>query len=59
MWERFLLSDVEGSRFVVQDSMEEGDFFVVAKFYIGRVLNMEAIARTFKMLWRTRKGFEV
>ena len=39
--------------------MEEGEFFVVARFYIGRVLNMEAITRTFKMLWRTRKGFEV
>ena len=59
MWERFLLSNAEGSRFVVQDSMEEGEFFVVARFYIGRVLNMEAITRTFKMLWRTRKGFEV
>ena len=59
MWERFLLSDSEGRRYVVQDSMEEGEFFVVARFYFGRVLNMEAIARTFKMLWRTRKGFEV
>ena len=59
MWERFLLSDSEGRRYVVQDSMEEGEFFMAARFYTGRVLNMEAIARTFKMLWRTRKGFEV
>ena len=44
---------------MVQDSMDEGEFFVAAKFYIGRVLNMKAIARTFKLLWRTRKGFEV
>ena len=35
MWERFSLSDAEGSRFVVQDSMEEGEFFVAARFYTG------------------------
>lgn len=26
---------------------------------MGRVLSMEAIARTFKLLWHVKKGFEV
>lgn len=36
-----------------------GDYFLAANFYTRRVLSMEAIARTFKLVWRTRKGFEV
>ena len=43
--------------------MEEGepiqDYFLAARFFTSRVLNMEAIANTFKLLWRTCKGFEV
>ena len=59
MWEKFSLSESEGGKYVVRDCVEEGEFFVAARFFIGRALSMEAIARTFKLLWRTRKGFEV
>ena len=31
----------------------------MAKFFTQRVLNMEAIARTFKQLWQIKKGYEV
>ena len=41
-----------------EDEIEEG-YYLAAHFFTSRVLSMEAITRTFKLLWRTRKGFEV
>ena len=32
---------------------------MATKFFTHRTLNMEAIAHTFKPLWRTKKGFEM
>lgn len=32
---------------------------LAARFFTGRVLNMEVIVRTFKLLWHTKKGFGV
>ena len=32
---------------------------LVVRFFTGQVLSMEAIARTFKLLLHTKKGFEV
>ena len=37
----------------------EREFFLVDRLYTGRVLSMEAIAKTLKGIWRTRRGFEV
>ena len=59
MWRKFSLSESEGPNFVVQETVAAEEFYVAARFFIGHVLNMEAIARTFKLLWRTRKWFEV
>lgn len=58
-WEKFSLSESEGDKFAVQEESGLGDFLLAAKFYTRRALNMEAIAKTFKLLWRTRKGFEI
>lgn len=30
----------------------------MAKFFTNMVINVEVIARTFRSLWRTRKGFQ-
>ena len=57
-WEKFSLSEHEGNKFHVRDGEVE-EYFLVARFFTSRVLNMEAIANTFKLLWRTRRGFEV
>lgn len=59
LWEKFSLSESEGSKYVVRDCVKEGEFFIAAQFFTGRPLSMEAIVRTFKLLWRTRKGFKV
>ena len=58
-WEKFSLSEHEGNKFHMEDGEPEQGYFLAARFYTSRVLNMEAIANIFKLLRRTRKGFEV
>jgi len=58
-WEKLSLSDSKGNKFVVRDELGVGEFLLAAKFYTKRVLNMEAIAKTFTLLWKTKKGFEI
>lgn len=43
----------------VDDEGLDGKFLLAARFFTGRALNMEAITRTFKSLWHTKKGFQV
>ena len=50
-WEKFYFSELEGRRLIVEESEDEHEFFLSARFYIGRVLNMEAIAKTLRLLW--------
>lgn len=59
MWETFSLSKSEGNQYRMSESSVEGPYLLAARFFTGRVLSMEAIARTFKLLWHTKKGFEV
>ena len=59
LWEKFSLSESQGMRLIVEEIEDEQDFFLAVRFYTGWVLSMEAIAKTLKLLWRTRKGFEV
>lgn len=44
---------------VMWESFSNGKYLLAATFFTGRVLSMEAIARTFKLLWHIKKGFEV
>ena len=47
----------EGSTYKSETFKQGGGYVVVAKFFTRRVLSMEAIARTFKSVWQTKKGF--
>ena len=58
-WKKFSLSECEGNKFVVQEETTVEEHLLAAKFLTRRVLNMEAIARTFTLLWKTRKDFEI
>ena len=59
LWKRLSLTEEEGSEYTGQKVDTLGGTIIAAKFFTRRVLNMEAIARTFKQLWATKKGFEV
>ena len=59
MRETLSLSESKGSQYRASESSMEGPYLLVARFFTGRVLSIEAIARTFKLIWHTKKGFEV
>ncbi|KAK9992566.1 hypothetical protein SO802_027551 [Lithocarpus litseifolius] len=58
-WENLSLSEAEGSKFVIRNDPGAEEHILAAKFLTRRALNMEAIAKTFTLLWKTRKGFEI
>lgn len=59
MWEKLTLSEEEGNLFKSENLERRGGQVVAAKFFTHRALNMEAIARTFKPLWKTENDFDV
>ena len=59
LWKRLSLTEEEGSEYTGQKVDTLGGMVIAAKFFTRRVLTMEAIARTFKQLWATKKGFDV
>ncbi|XP_050260061.1 uncharacterized protein LOC126705182 [Quercus robur] len=56
---KFSLSESEENKFQVQDDLLGEEFLLAARFFTVRAINIEAIGRTLKLLWRTKKGFEV
>ena len=59
LWDTFSLTKSEGSKYNINDGGFEEKFLLVARFFTVRALNIKAIARTFKLLWHTKRGFEV
>ena len=59
LWEQLSLSEEEGSSYKSEALKGGGGSgrVIATKFFTHRALNMEAIARTFKPLWRTKLGF--
>jgi hypothetical protein len=57
MWKRLSLNEIEGDRFNLGSSTQAVSYSLAMKFYTRRVINIEAVIRTFKPLWRTEKGF--
>ena len=58
-WRKLSLSDREGGKLAVKKDRVSHEFAFVARFLTKRVLNTEAIIRTFSPLWRSRNGFKV
>ena len=55
-WNNMSLSEKEQIEFILPEDHRKGEFIITAKFLTSRFLQMEAVARTFKQLWRTDGG---
>ena len=53
------LSAKEGSRVKLSSEVAALEHVLAAKFLTKRSLNMDAVARTFRPLWRTKESFQL
>ena len=53
------MSERETTGFVLQRDQRSGEFLLAAQFLTPQFLNMEAMARTCKQLWRSTNGFKI
>ena len=60
-WRKFSLTDIERAKVSLKKSknLNKKEYVLVAKFMTRRVLNVDAIGRTFKPLWRSRNNFKI
>uniref|UniRef100_A0A2N9IMR2 Reverse transcriptase domain-containing protein n=1 Tax=Fagus sylvatica TaxID=28930 RepID=A0A2N9IMR2_FAGSY len=57
LWRKFTLTRSEEEKFQLSTPDEERKPTLAAKFFTRRVINIEAVTRTFKPLWRSDRGF--
>ena len=55
MWARFSLTEEEEGGAEVPKDAEESVYRLAGRFYTKRVLNVDAVARTFKPLWENNR----
>ena len=58
-WKKLSLLEKEGDEIDLSGNRKTTSFVLVAKFFTRHSLNLEAVAKTFRSLWRTRDNFEV
>ena len=60
-WKKLSLTDTEGAKVSLKKSkkLNNREHVLAEKFMTRRALNVEAIGRTFKPLWRARKDFKI
>ena len=58
-WIHFTLLERENMGFVLQRDQQMGEFIIAAQFLTPWFINMEAMARTFKQLWRSTNEFRI
>ena len=59
-WKRFSLLEEETNKVTLdEENPENKEVILAAKFLTRRALNIEAVGRTLKPLWKTRNGFEI
>lgn len=60
LWENLSLFDLEGKKFDLDPAVEfETESILAARFLTRRLVNLEAVACTFRHLWRAEKGFRL
>ena len=58
-WNGLTLSECEGLNFHIKEDQVKTEFILAAKFLTKRALNIDAIAKTFKPIWRSKNGFKI
>ena len=59
-WKRFSLLEEENNKIILDTEYPAAkEVILAAKFMTRRALNIEAIGRTLKPLWKTQNGFEM
>ena len=58
-WNGLSLSHREGPKFRLHSDLAYAKYTIATKFLTKRALNTDAIATTFKPLWRSKNGFRV
>jgi len=58
-WNQMSLQGPEKDQFDLRSDMGSKDSNLGAKFYTKRIINVEAVARNFSLLWRKRNGFKI
>lgn len=58
-WQKLSLNDREDENLELPEQNSSNEFTLAAKFLTKRALSVEAVIRTFSLLWRSMKGFEV
>lgn len=59
LWKWFSLNDKEDNKFDLSSVLHQDKPTLATKFYTKRIINVEAVARTFKPLWQTSKTFSM
>ena len=58
-WNRFSLTEKEVPHITLNSGTKKQEHALAAKFLTKRMLNAEAIGRTFKPLWKSKRSFQV
>ena len=51
-WQKLSLTDIEGDKFDLSKEKKRPEFVLARKFFTRRAINIEALAKTFRPLWR-------
>lgn len=58
-WKCLSLTEAEGSKVDLTRDKKKMGAVLAIKFFTRRNVNVEAVAKTFRLIWRTRGNFEV
>lgn len=58
-WKKLSLSKAEGKKCDLSKDKKSQEHVLAAKFSTQRMVNVEAVARTFRLIWLTKRNFKV
>ena len=58
-WKKLTLSELEENWVALRSDRKKREFVLAGKFFTCRTLNVEAVAKIFRPLWRIKGGFNV